>query len=236
MTPEDVLLRTPIFRDLSSSDVAQLIPDVRVRNYERGQPIWVEGDPADVLVVVAEGQLKVYRVHPDGKEVIVHVVTAEGVTGEVGLFHPAGTRWLGLSAMTNARCLLIRRAPLVTFLSRHPAAMQRMLEQLSTAAVLAATSLSRVAFDDISQRVAGLLLEFADEHGEPIPDGLRISPRLSQGQLASHVAASRENVNRVLVALTAAGVVSHHDGHFYVHDRAALARAAGPTASNTSNL
>ena len=221
-----ILLRTSLFRDLSPRDVEELVPDVRERSFGRGETVWLEGDRAEELVIVAEGQLKAYRVSREGREVIVTVYPGVSVTGEVGLFHPVGIRWLSLAAMTASRCLTVRRAPLLAFLSRHPAAMLRMLEQLSIDAVQAAYSFSGVAFDDISRRVAGLLLRLAEEHGEDTPDGIRIRLRLSQTDLAAHIAASRENVNRALAALVASGVVSHVDGHLRVHDVAALAEAA----------
>lgn len=226
MDPVGILLQTPIFRDLSVPDVAALVPHVVERTYARGQTIWLEGDPAEAVLVVADGQVKAYRESADGREVILAVYTVGMSTGEVGAFHPAGVRWLSLAAMTRATCLTIRRAPLLAFLSRHPAAMQRLLEQLSMTAVRAAYSFSGVAFDDIGRRVAALLLALADDEGEPTPDGVRVAPRLSQRELAAHVAASRENVNRALAALVGRGVVSQRGGHFYVHDRAALAQAA----------
>ncbi len=221
-----ILLETPIFRDLSRADVEELLPDVLDRAFDRGQTVWIEGDRADVLVVVAEGQLKAHRVDRNGREVIISVYGPRSITGEVGLFHPVGMRWLSLSAMTASRCLMVRRAPLLGFLSRHPAAMQRMLETLSVAAVQVAYAFSGVAFHDIGRRVASLILFLADQHGEPTPEGIRIRFRLSQSDVAAHVAASRENVNRALAGLVGSGVVSHRGGHFYVHDRAALEAAA----------
>lgn len=226
MDQAGILLQTPIFRDLSVPDVEELLPDLVERRYARGQSVWLEGDRADVVVVLAEGQLKAHRVSREGREVIVSVYTSVAITGEVGLFHPAATRWMNVAAMTPACCLMIRRAPLLTFLARHPAAMQRMLEQLSIVAVQAANQFSGIAFDDIGHRVAGLILYLADEHGEATRDGVRLTARLSQGELAAHVAASRENVNRALAGLAASGVVSQRDGHFYVHDRTALVDAA----------
>lgn len=228
MDQASILLQTPIFRDLSVPEVEELLPEMRQRSCARGQLLWVEGDPADVLVVVAEGQLKAHRVSRDGREVILAVYTAVAITGEVGLFHPAGIRWLSLSAMTPARCLTVRRAPLLGFLAGHPAAMQRMLEQLSTAAVQAAYSFSGVAFADIGRRLAGLLLDLSHEYGETTPDGLRLRPRLSQTELAAWIAASRENVNRALAALVSRGIVSQNDGHIYVRDLPALVQAARP--------
>jgi len=221
-----ILLQASIFRDLSRPDVEQLLPDVHERTYARGQTVWIEGDRAEAIVVIAEGQLKAHRLSSEGREVIVGVYGGVAVTGEVGLFHPLGVRWLNLSAMTQTRCLMIRRAPLLGFLARHPAAMQRMLEQLSVAAVQVAYSFSGVAFDDIGHRVARLILYLADEHGESTPEGLRVTLQLSQGDLAAYVAASRESVNRAMAALVNGGVVSQRGGHFYVHDRGALEGAA----------
>jgi CRP-like cAMP-binding protein len=232
MDPAGLLLHTSVFRDLAVADVEELLPDLRERRYARGETVWLEGDRADVLAVVAAGQLKAHRVSREGREVILAVYGEGAITGEVGLFHPVGLRWLNLSAMTESRCLLLRRPPLLSFLTRHPAAMQRMLEQLSSAAVQAAYSFTGVAFDDIGARVANLLLYLADHHGEATPDGSRIRLRLSQGELAAYVAASRESVNRALHALVRHGVVSQRSGHLFVHDRAALdaaVRAAGGT-------
>lgn len=231
-----VLLRTNIFTDLARADVEELLPDAHERAFPRGRTVWVEGDPADVLVVVADGQLKAHRSSVDGREVIVAVYAGGSVTGEVGLFHPVGVRWLNLSAMTDTRCLTIRRAPLLSFLARHPAAMQRMLEQLSVAAVQVAYSFSGVAFDDVRHRVARLLLLLADEHGRDTPRGRRIGLTLSQGDLAAYVAASRESVNRALSTLVAEGAVSQHDGHFHVHDREALERATRAGAPGRDGL
>ena len=226
MDPVGILLQTPIFRDLTAEDVGTLLPDLHTRRYGRGEVVWIEGDAAEELFVIAEGQLKSARVSPDGREVILKLHPAVSITGEVGIFHPRGVRWLSVTAMTATTCLTIRRAPLLRFLARHPAAMQRMLEQLAAQAVSVAYSLSGMAFDGIPRRVAGMILELAHSYGEETPDGLRIGVRLSQSELAAHVAASRENVNRALSAFVTGGVLSQRGGHFFIHDLAALERAA----------
>lgn len=221
------LLAAPIFRDLRASEVERLLPHLVERSFARGEIVWLEGDPAESLFIVVEGQFKAYRVSPAGTEVILGFNPAIDVMGEVGLFHPTGLRLVSQAAMTPSRCLTVRRAPLLAFLAEHPVAMLRMMERLSTIAGRAAYSFSGMAFDDIRRRVAGALLALADEFGEPATGGVRIRLRLSQGTLAALVAASRENVNRALSTLVAGGIVSQHDGHFVVHDRAALQRAGG---------
>jgi CRP-like cAMP-binding protein len=220
--PAEVLLRTPIFRDLTRPDVEELLPELRQRAYARGESVWLEGAPADALYVIVRGQLKSYRVSRDGGEVIVLFSLSGEVAGEVGLFHRSGVRQVSATAMEPTLCLILAKAPLLHFMTRHPPAMERMLERLSELAVKAAYSFAGVAFDDIHRRVANALLTLGDEFGVPTKAGVRIRLRLSQSTLAALVAASRENVNRALSGYVSAGVVSQQDGYFVIHDRGVL--------------
>ena len=223
---EQVLLRTSVFGGLTAADLEELTPHLRERRFARGESVWLEGDESDAVYVVAEGQLKAYRVSRDGAEVILRVYPTGDMTGEVGLFHPSGIRQVNVSAMVATRCLTLGRDPLLAFLTRHPDAMRRMLEKLSVVAAQAAYSFTGMAFDDIRRRVAAALVTLVDEFGESTETGVRIRLRLSQGTLAALVAASRENVNRALSALVAGGAISQDAGYFHVHDLTALARVA----------
>jgi CRP-like cAMP-binding protein len=222
-------LRTAIFHDLPRRDVEELLPVARQVTYARNEAVWNEGDPAAALYVVAQGQLKSYRLSRDGSEVILEIVASGEVTGEVGLFHPSGVRRVCVTAMEPTVCLTISREPLLAFMTRHPAAMLRMLESLSEVAARAAYALTDLAFDDIRRRVARILLDLAREQGEPTEAGVRIRLKLSQSTLAAMVAASRENVNRALALLLASGAVVHRDGFFFVNNLPLLEReVAGP--------
>jgi CRP/FNR family transcriptional regulator, cyclic AMP receptor protein len=217
MDPVDALLRTPIFRELARSDIEELLPVVRELRFARGEQVWGEGAPATELYVVAEGQLKAYRVSREGGELILKVMSSGEITGEVGLFHPAGVRWVCVGAMERSVCFTVPREELLAFMTRHPIAMRRMLESLSEL-----NYLSDVAFEDIRRRVARTLLALAAEQGELVPSGVRIRLKLSQTTLAAMVAATRENVNRALATFISRGDVSQQEGFFFVHDREAL--------------
>lgn len=224
-----VLQQIPMFRDLSQSDLDEIVPHLVERRYAAGQVVWVEGDPADALYVLAEGALKSHRVSRDGGDVILRFDAAVNIAGQVGLFHPSGKRQVNVTAIVPSRCLLLRRKLLIDFLSRHPIAMERLLEDISSVTVQAAYSFTGMAFEDIRSRAARTLLALADEFGEPVPDGVRIRLQLSQRTLAALVAGSRENVNRALAPLMAGGVISQSNGHFVVHDLAALAASTEST-------
>jgi len=216
------LLRTEMFRCLPRRDVDEILPALGQLAFARGQALWHEGDRAEALYVIAEGQVKGYRVSQDGAEVIVQLASSGAILGEAGVFHPSGVRQVSVTAMMPTVCLTISREPLVAILTRHPPVMRRMLSSLSERATLATYAFTHLAFEDIRSRVARTLLDLACQYGEPVDSGVRITVRLSQASLAAIVAASRENVNRALAPLLENGQVSHSDGFFVVHDRAAL--------------
>jgi CRP/FNR family transcriptional regulator len=218
----DVLLRNAVFRDLARRDVEELLPAVHELRFAQGESLWTEGAAATALYVIADGQVKSHRVSREGVELILEIALSGETLGQVGLFHPGGTRLVSVTAMQPTRCLTIAREALLSFMTRHPPVMLRMLESICETAGRAAYALSDVAFEDIRRRVARTLRDLAREHGERSEAGVRIRLKLSQTTLAAMVAASRENVNRALSLLVSGGAISQKDGYFVVHDARAL--------------
>lgn len=222
MTPTDALLQTTVFGDIPRERIAALLPAVRALCLARGQVAFAEGDPADALFVVAEGQLKQYTTGRDGTELIFTLALPGDLFGQVGVFDPSGCRSASAEAMAPSEVVKIEREPLLEFFTHNPPAMRRMFEHLSVVARGVGRTLFDVAHEEIRARVAQALLRLAVEHSETTREGLRIPVRMSQATLGSIVGASRENVNRALVALMAAGCLSHRDGFYVVHRRAEL--------------
>lgn len=229
MTPTDALLQTTVFGDLSRERIVPLLPAVRVLSLARGEVVFREGDPADALFVVAGGQLKQYTTGRDGTELIFTLALPGDLFGQVGVFDPSGHRSATAEAMEPSEVLKIRREPLLEFFTQNPPAMRRMFEHLSWVARGVGRTLFEVAHEEIRARVAQALLRLAVEHSETTGEGLRIPVRLSQATLGSIVGATRENVNRALAALIAAGHVSHHGGFYVVHRKDALEALASGT-------
>ena len=67
--------------------------------------------------------------------------------------------------------------------------------------------LERLAFLDVYGRVAGKLLELGNRYGQQ-GEGIEISLRLTQAELATWVAASRESVNKVLSSFRDQGLIA----------------------------
>jgi CRP-like cAMP-binding protein len=79
-----------------------------------------------------------------------------------------------------------------------------------------------LVFMGLEGRLAKLILQLAEEHGEKAPQGRRIAIKLSQGELATLVAATRESVNKQLRAWTDLGLVAQERGYIVLRDEESL--------------
>jgi CRP/FNR family transcriptional regulator len=233
VTPIDALLQTTVFGELARERIAALLPAMRMHSLARGQLAFAQGDPADAMFVVAEGQLKQYTVGRDGAELIFTLALPGDLFGQVGVFDPSGRRSASAEAMVPSQVVKIERDPMLEFFTHNPLAMRRMFEHLSVLAREVGRTLLGVAHEEIRARVAQALLRLAVEHSEKTNQGLRIPVRLSQTTLGAIVGATRENVNRAVAVLLAAGDLSHRDGFYVVHCRAALEALGAGQATQT---
>ncbi len=67
-------------------------------------------------------------------------------------------------------------------------------------------------------RLARLVLKLGNQYGESSPRGLRIRMKLSQTDLSTLVAATRESVNKQLRIWRDAGIVEEEGGYLLIRD------------------
>ncbi|MCX7707592.1 MAG: cyclic nucleotide-binding domain-containing protein, partial [Anaerolineae bacterium] len=67
-----LLRRVPYFSRLADEVLIALAAVAVERRYERGQVIFLEGEPCAGLHLVVHGQVKIYKLSPQGREQILH--------------------------------------------------------------------------------------------------------------------------------------------------------------------
>jgi CRP/FNR family transcriptional regulator, dissimilatory nitrate respiration regulator len=77
-----VALQALLFRNLPENLALGLIEPAVVKNFARGEAIFLQGDPADFIGVVLDGWVKLFRVKPNGAEAVIGVFTRGNSFGE----------------------------------------------------------------------------------------------------------------------------------------------------------
>jgi len=190
----------PLFRGLAATEQRQLLDLLGVRTFSAGVDILRAEQPGDVAYIVLEGTVKVQVDRPDGTAVILAILRAGEVAGEMSLIDHLG-RSATVVAMEQSTLAWLTHTDFWNCLRSMPTMTFNLAGILSRRLRLANAHLAALATMDIEHRLADQLLALSEEYGEKTPDGgCRIPFRLTQGDLAALVGASRVRVNQILVS------------------------------------
>ena len=215
-------LRTAsLYRGLSEEDRQRLAEVALVRSWDKGQTIFNEGDPADFLLTVLAGRVKIVKLQPSGKEVILEIFGPGDPVGAVVAYEgrpfPASA-----IALENTSCLLVRRGPFFALLEKHPTLVRGLLSTFTRRIVELAQRIPEVAGSRVETRFAHLFLKLADRVGQARGAGVFIPMALSRQELADLTGTTIETCIRLMSRWGKEGVVETEKDGFVLIDRAAL--------------
>ncbi len=197
----------------------------RPRRYRGGTTLFSEGDTADRVIVLLSGRVKVSYTTDEGDEILLAIRGLGELLGELSVLD-GEPRSATVTALEAVDALVVGAAEFRTFLRTNPAAAMYLLTTLSRR--LRDADRKRIEFRafDILARVAGRLVELAENFGEASEHGVYIALSLTQEDLAGWVGGSREAVSKALRVLRAGGLIETRRGAILVLDLEALRRRA----------
>ena len=222
-----LLQTTPIFRKLSAEDRARLVPHARARDYARGDEIFGEGSPSEQFYVIASGRVKIFKMTPAGKDVILEIFGVGDPLGAVAVYEgwpfPASA-----VALEDTTCVTIERSAFFRLLDSHPTLVRGLLLGLTHRLVELTNRLAELTGSRVEPRFARLFLKLAGEVGKPATGGTFIALPLSRQELADLSGTTIETAIRIMSRWGKQGIVVTEKGGFLLVDSKALeALAAG---------
>jgi CRP/FNR family transcriptional regulator, cyclic AMP receptor protein len=85
----DLLLKIPIFENLSFRELRVIEKMVYIRRYASGEAIFQQGDPSLGMYIVRTGSVRIIRQFPGGEPRLIATLTAGEFFGELGLIDDA---------------------------------------------------------------------------------------------------------------------------------------------------
>lgn len=166
MTDAEVLARCPLFADLPANDLSALAAIAERRRYAAGALLFLAGDPPEALHVVVSGRVRVQVASPQsGRPLILTQEPPFHAVAELPSFdgdpYPAHAE-----AEIDTVTLALPQHRLDALLDARPGLARAMLRTLGRRLRKLVSLIERLSFQEVIQRLAGLLLERA-ERGVP---------------------------------------------------------------------
>lgn len=189
-----------LFRDLSERDLVELDRLTTITNVSRGRVFYQPEDVSEVLFLIKQGRVQLYRISPEGKKLVIATLGPGTIFGEMALLgqqmHNAFAE-----ALDDCLILVMSRADLERLILNKPSVGLRMLEITGRRLSDAEARLEDMAFKGIPARLASLLLRLSTERNSNEIVGL------THQDLAETIGTYRETATQVLNDLKAQGLI-----------------------------
>ena len=213
----------PIFQDLDDAAFDELSRNSVFRSLVRGDTLCNKGDPSLGLFVLMRGQLKVFDVSIEGREVGLQLIKGVTVFGELGVIDNV-PRSADITALTDSDVAVIPKGTLMKVFTESPNAAFGMFKHLTAMVRRLSQHHNVLSMPSANQRICAVLIEMAGKNSMDGPVTLEI-PR--QKELASMANTSRETVSRTLGQLIADGVLVKTSRRMTVQRLGELKQIAG---------
>jgi len=190
-----------LFRDLSERDMIEVNRMVTITHVPRGRVFYQPEDTGEVLFLLKEGHVQLYRISSEGKKLVIATLGPGTLFGEMVLL---GQQMHNAFAEALDDCLIfvMNRADLERLILTKPQVGLRLLEITGRRLREAEGRLEDMAFKGIPARLASVLLRLAAERHSQTVAGF------THQDLAEMVGTYRETATQILNDMKSAGLIT----------------------------
>jgi CRP/FNR family transcriptional regulator len=190
-----------IFQSLPEEALEDAARYFKVKTFGKNEIIFHEEDTGHYMYFVKKGRLKVSRLLPNGKEMILAFHEEGEYFGEMALIDGKTSP----ATVTSATATTIYILDKISFhkLLDQDEINREILINLCARCRDAWAQIEVLTFHNASARICTALHQLAEKRGIPTAKGIEIPVKITHKELSDMVGVSRETVTRVLSAMQA---------------------------------
>jgi len=226
----DAMRDHAFFGGLSAEDREQLIDLGQVCTAPSGTILFQQEESYRGFYLLIEGSVHVYRLSPEGRMLVLHVIRPGESFAEVPLFeHEDGDTYPATAeALTDSTALFFPADAFLSFIDTHPRSALHMLGELAGRLRDAVRQLDAVSLHDVQERLARHLVEQVPT----VPDDADASPTIEldipKSVLAAELGTVPETLSRALRALEDKDLIQTEDTEIALTDVRGLRHLVDP--------
>jgi CRP/FNR family transcriptional regulator, cyclic AMP receptor protein len=184
-----------------------------VLKFEKGQTVFAQGERADAVLYIRQGQVKISVVSEQGKEAVVALLKEREFLGE-GCLAGQTRRQATAEAMVDCEIMRLDKAAIMQAIHNEPEFAEMFMTYVLARGIRTEADLVDQLFNSSEKRLARTLLLLANfgKEGRPEP----IVPRISQETLAEMVGTTRPRISEFMNKFRKLGYISYN-GDIEVH-------------------
>lgn len=215
----NILSKVSYFSGLDPKTFETILQAARPQDYEPGQLVILEGEPASGLFVVESGWLKVSKIAIDGREQVLQFLGSGEVFNAVSVFtgtaNPAS-----VTALETARLWMIGHSVMLHLLDENPKLARLIIQDLAGRLTYLISLVEDLSLRSVEARLARLLLH--QSIGNKVPR----QKWATQNEIAARLGTVPDVVSRTLRKLSDRGLIELDRKEIRLLDRPELEKVA----------
>jgi CRP-like cAMP-binding protein len=203
----DLLKRCPLFSGMKEEDLKKIIATASSRQIKKKEILFSDGEEARGFYVILSGKVKLYKISPEGKEQILHIVSAPDAFAEAALFlegnYPAFAE-----ALSDSRLLFFPRREFIHLIEKNPQLSINMIVTLSQYLKRFTLLIEELSLKEVSSRIAKYFIDLSLESVREGKNPEEVELDLSKTELASKLGTISETLSRTLAKMKAKGIIN----------------------------
>ncbi|MEH2523981.1 MULTISPECIES: Crp/Fnr family transcriptional regulator [unclassified Bradyrhizobium] len=200
----------------------------RKQSYQRGETLFLQGDPHDGIVIIESGLIRSYYTAPSGREITLAYWLPGNFVGGPEIFDGGVQVWSAVAAK-NSTVSHLPGAGLRDLAREVPDLALEIIDALSFKARCYSSLAQMLGTRSLSQRLAQVLLHLANTYGfdaEAGDGGIVIAAAFTHAEIANLIGATRQWVTISLNRMQKEGVLRQKRGMLVIRRLDLLSAAA----------
>ncbi len=221
----ELLRRCPLFAGLKEEDLKRIRAIASLRQIEKKEVLFSDGEEARGFYVILSGRVKLFKVSPEGKEQILHIVSAPDAFAEAALFLE-GTYPAFAEAMTDCQLLYFPKRDFIQLIEKNPQLSINMIVTLSHYLKRFASLIEELSLKEVSSRIAKYIIDLSMKSSKEAKSSKEVELDLSKTQLALKLGTISETLSRTLAKMKAKRIIDVKKNKIIILNREALEQLA----------
>ena len=221
----DLLRRCPLFAGLKEEDLKRIRAIASLKKVQKKEILFSDGEEARGFYVILSGKIKLYKVSAEGKEQILHIVSAPDAFAEAALFLE-GSYPAFAEALTDCQLLFFPKRDFIRLIEKNPQLSINMIVTLSHYLKRFASLIEELSLKEVSSRVAKYLIDLQMKSTKEGKSPKEVELDLSKTQLALKLGTISETLSRTLGKMKVKGIIEVKKNRIFILNREALEELA----------
>lgn len=204
-----------LFSPLDDPQFQQILATTRCITLDEGARLFDMGQPAERFYLLLKGQVKLFRVSPEGNEKIIELMGPGKLFAEAVAFLPEKRYPVNAAALSHSVLYSFDNNTLLNLLRGSNELCLVLLGKLSQRLHFQVNEIDKLTLQNATLRVVGYLLERLPN---PRAESAVIDLAVPKQSIASRLSITPETFSRILNSLARAGIITLQGRSVGIHD------------------